>query len=428
MLMSGSNATQSMMECIQNRDSPSFGAPLMSTEIKDIQADQERLTHYIGATPFLIACDMRKKSVCQAMLHHMPASELHFDQIWQFTTSLMMVCENKWKDIAETMLYENESTVLNLFYVSSRERIGALEYALRIPGNHALLCSFFMHMVSPENPQAIYDRAIQLVTNQSIELDKIIPKSLYVSGESTLFTQVVRSHDGDNIETVLSDLLAISTRHLDHIQSNADAVWTMLVKKTSPAFIRSFIELPYMQNRLKTDARVFSHLFGNMVEDGLVDESMYMIQFATRHQIPHFVLDTVLMDDPSTSILEVAAEVADASDEMRPVLDAIRQLDSDRARPRLAKSNRYITVMLDGVDKSRRRGFAHGVDRRHPRLPPDIEGHIATFAAWDDKRYDDAPLGFNGGRHTRSRHTRSRHTRSRHTRSRPTRSRKRNRA
>ena len=148
-LLSLSPSTRSIMELIQNRDSPSFGAPITPAELDTIPADRERLMNYIGATPFLIACDRRQPSICRAMLNHIPASELYLAQVLQFTTAFMMVCENKWKDIAETMLYENDPEDIHLFYVSEQEKKSALDYALRISGNQALLCSFFMHMTSP---------------------------------------------------------------------------------------------------------------------------------------------------------------------------------------------------------------------------------------------------------------------------------------
>ena len=121
---------------------------------------------------------------------------------------------------------------------------------------------------------------------------------------------------------------------------------------------------------------------------------MYMIQFASTHQVPSFVLETVLSTDPSTSILSLVEEVVEEQDNMRPVLNAVRELNQLRAQARTQKSRQYYTTMLSGIDKSRKRAFARRKDTKHPYLPYDMDYSIAAFAASDDGRPSDAPLYF----------------------------------
>ena len=68
---------------IQNSNDPTIGRPFREEDISTIHCHYKKyLEMYIGATPFMIACEQGRKSVCEIMLRIMPSEQLHLNHVW----------------------------------------------------------------------------------------------------------------------------------------------------------------------------------------------------------------------------------------------------------------------------------------------------------------------------------------------------------
>lgn len=380
----------SIVSLLENRDDPTIGRPLTLADTRRIPCNipgGHNMEFYVKATPFLIACNMWKISICNDMLNHMPLHELHLDQVWQDTTALIIACTMastlKWTQMISRMLTSENVHVMYM----PKDKKDALYYVMRTGKyRQSLLCDFFMHMVAPHHPPEIYHRAFQLIDSGGLILDQEMP----VNSGHTLFTRLVNTYEWDNIMMVFTDLFTRSPDHLQKISSNATSFWYRLVNISTSAFISEFIRIPYIQSRMKTDPLFFSNLFVPIVEQGWAEESMFILDFAVENSIQSFVINTKHMDS-GQSVYELVREIVeeDHIEEMHGVmnaLDVMKQEDELRAVGRKNKYKEYYMNALDEIYHSRK-----GTQR--PTLNEDVEKIIASYNAVDDGRHESAPIG-----------------------------------